>query len=328
MVKRKSKFLYLNVMIGLIIAIILSGCSGSKATTTDTAASSQKQEDPGKPQYGGELKISSPIEPANLGNPPEQVGSGFLHMMTPVLETLGKFDEKGVMQPLLAEKWETDPKAKTITYYLKRGIKFHDGTDFNAEAVKWNIELFQKAKRGEVDGIKSIDVVDNSTVRVNLDKWNSSLNNALCFWIQMISPTAYEKNGKDWAANHPVGTGAFKFDAWERGVSIKYKKNENYWQKGLPYLDGIEYKIISDPMTASAAFQQREVDASFYLPVDRVLELERTISTKSSRYKQALATEKMGLYQIAEIRILHGPIQRSEKHCPMLLMRKPLLKRS
>ncbi|MDQ6596685.1 ABC transporter substrate-binding protein [Bacillus salipaludis] len=289
MMKRKSKSLYLTVMIGLIIAVILSGCSGSKTTTSDSQASSKKQEAPGKPQYGGVLKISSPIEPANLGNPPEQVGSGFLHMMAPVLETLGKFNEKGEMQPLLAEKWETNPEEKTITYYLKKGIKFHDGTDFNAKAVKWNIELFQKAKRGEVDGIKSIDVVDDSTVRVNLTEWNSSLNNALCFWIQMISPTAYEKNGKDWASGHPVGTGAFAFDSWQRGVSIKYKKNENYWQKGLPYLDGVEYKIIPDAMTASAAFQKREVDASFYLPVDRVLELE-----KNDQYKVVTLTTGLG----------------------------------
>ncbi|WP_051591066.1 ABC transporter substrate-binding protein [Bacillus sp. UNC438CL73TsuS30] len=289
MMNRKSKSLYLTVMIGLIIAVILSGCSGSKTTTSDSQASSKKQENPGKPQYGGVLKISSPIEPANIGNPPEQVGSGFLHMMAPVLETLGKFNEKGEMQPLLAEKWETNPEAKTITYYLKKGIKFHDGTDFNAKAVKWNIELFQKAKRGEVDGIKSIDVVDDSTVRVNLTEWNSSLNNALCFWIQMISPTAYEKNGKDWAASHPVGTGAFAFDSWQRGVSIKYKKNENYWQKGLPYLDGVEYKIIPDAMTASAAFQKREVDASFYLPVDRVLELE-----KNDQYKVVTLTTGLG----------------------------------
>ncbi|MFD0825059.1 ABC transporter substrate-binding protein [Neobacillus sp. M.A.Huq-85] len=289
MMNRKSKSLYLTVMIGLIIAVILSGCSGSKTTTSDSQASSKKQEDPGKPQYGGVLKISSPIEPANIGNPPEQVGSGFLHMMAPVLETLGKFDEKGEMQPLLAEKWETNPEAKTITYYLKKGIKFHDGTDFNAKAVKWNIELFQKAKRGEVDGIKSIDVINDSTVRVNLTEWNSSLNNALCFWIQMISPTAYEKNGKDWAASHPVGTGAFAFDSWQRGVSIKYKKNENYWQKGLPYLDGVEYKIIPDAMTASAAFQKREVDATFYLPVDRILELE-----KNDQYKVVTLTTGLG----------------------------------
>ncbi len=289
MLKHKSKFLYLNVMIGLIVAMILSGCSGSKSNSSETSASPQKQVDPGKPQYGGTLKISSPIEPANLGVPPEQPGSGFVHMMTPVLETLGKFDDKGVMQPLLAEKWELDPQAKTITYFLKKGIKFHDGTDFNAEAVKWNIELFRQAKRGEVDGINSIDVVDESTVKINLTEWNSSLNNALCFWVQMISPTAFEKNGKDWATSHPVGTGAFEYDSWERGVAIKYKKNENYWQEGLPYLDGVEYKIIPDAMTASAAFQQGEVNASFYLPVDRVLELE-----KNDQYKVVTLTTGLG----------------------------------
>lgn len=121
------------------------------------------------------------------------------------LESLGRYNEAGQMEPWLAEDWEIDPTAKTITVKLKKGIKFHDGTDFNAEAVKWNMDEFLNYGRSEARDLESTDVIDEYTVRLNLKTWNSSILEALFYFVLMTSPTAFEENGKDWAINNPVG---------------------------------------------------------------------------------------------------------------------------
>jgi peptide/nickel transport system substrate-binding protein len=163
--------------------------------------------------------------------------------------------------------------AKTITLKLKKGVKFTDGTDFNAAAVKWNLEAFTAADRGELAKIKSYDVVDDYTLRCNLSEWDNTVLFALatsaCGLI--VSPTAWknapgattdkERNG--WAENNPVGTGPFTLVSWAKGTKQVYKKSPNYWGKGMPYLDGLEWNVIADPMTLMAAFQAKEVDVLF-----------------------------------------------------------------
>jgi peptide/nickel transport system substrate-binding protein len=76
----------------------------------------------------------------------------------------------------------------------------------------------------------------------------------------MISPTAFEAHGKEWCEKNPVGTGPFKFVSWERDVAIKYERNPDYWQKGKPYLDKVEFLIIADPMVRLASFESGEID--------------------------------------------------------------------
>lgn len=175
------------------------------------------------------------------------------------LEKLGKYDGEGKMQPLLAKSWEENPEELTITFELNQGIQFHDGTDFNAEAVKWNIEEFTNSARAELDGITEVKVLGDYTVQVILDKWNSSMLNNICHFVLISSPTAFEENGMDYVKDHPVGTGPFKFVSWTKDVSVVFEKNPNYWQEGKPYLDGVTFNFIGDPTTATSSLQVGEV---------------------------------------------------------------------
>ena len=102
-----------------------------------------------------------------------------------------------------------------------------------------------------------MDIVDDYTIRINVDKYQNNFLNFLAssYGGGMVSPTAFEKKGKEWARWNPVGTGPFKFVSFERGSKLTFAKWDGYWQKGKPYLDGIEFLFIRDPMTQQAAMR-------------------------------------------------------------------------
>jgi ABC-type transport system substrate-binding protein len=148
---------------------------------------------------------------------------------------------------------------KTITFKLRKGVKFHDGTDFNAQAAKFNLELMINSTRPVLKTIKSVDIVDDYTIRVNLSTYDALILYEMAQTAFMASPTAIEKNGKKWAETHAVGTGAFKLKKYERDVRVVLERNDEYWRKDRPYLDGLEMKVVKNPMTQIAALKTDEI---------------------------------------------------------------------
>jgi ABC-type transport system substrate-binding protein len=166
--------------------------------------------------------------------------------------------------------------AKTLTLTLRKGVKFHDGTDFNAEAVKWNLDQHMIAKKSGTEDLRSIDVINDYTVRINLTKWNNTVTSNLAQNIGMIiSPTAYKKNGEEWCAKNPVGTGPFQFVSWEKEVRSIYKKFDGYWQKGKPYVDRIEWTPINDSLTRQLSFRRGELDIILWIAAKDAGSLEK-----------------------------------------------------
>jgi peptide/nickel transport system substrate-binding protein len=295
-----GKFIYLTIAMCLLISVILAACttqSGKQEANNGTKSSSSdsKSTSSSGPAYGGTMKIIMLDTLTNLGYPAELRSNVTFYYNQPVLESLGIYDKEGKVIPWLAESWQTDPEKKTITFKLKQGIKFHDGTDFNAEAAKWNIEQYLAAKRPEVNGIQSVDVIDVNTVRLNLAAWDSGLLEAVAYYVKMISPAAVAKNGKDWAILNPVGTGPFKFVSWEKDVTVKFKKNENYWQKGKPYLDAIEYVFIKDRNTAANVFKTGGADVLTQMDPDVFLELEKSGKYTTWTDEKVFGTVAIGL---------------------------------
>lgn len=208
---------------------------------------------------GGVLKAIRSSFPKVLGYPPEQNPTDTIFALL-YGERLSEWDEKGNLISVLAESWDTDTKNKTITYHLRKGVKFHDGTPFNAEACRWNLQLGKETGR-LTDGqfVKSIDVVDEYTLRLTCTEYSSvSLLNY--GWLQQYSPTAFNTHGKEYLRTHAVGTGPFKLVDFQRDTFIKYEKNNDYWRKGLPLLDGVEVRFIPNPMTASMMMESKEAD--------------------------------------------------------------------
>jgi len=213
------------------------------------------------PRYGGTLRLSDIYDGVSIGYPPKMTKTYHFRQAAPAVETLFRIDNTGKPVPWLATGAKNNVAANMIALTLRKGVKFHDGTDFNAEAVKWNLEQCMSVKSGGTEKFKSIDMIDDYTVRINLTEWDSRVISNLAQILGMIiSPTAYKKNGEEWCANHPVGTGPFQFISWEKDVRTTYKKFEGYWQKGKPYLDRIECTPIIDPITREFSLKRGELD--------------------------------------------------------------------
>ncbi len=211
------------------------------------------------PQYGGTLRMLHHMSPGNLGAPWRPWTGNDRPLARFAVESLVGLDTNGEPAPQLAISWEANPDTKTITFTLRRGVKFHDGTDFNAEAVKWNLEMYRKGPNTDLKLVTSVDVIDHYRIRLTLSGWDPLFVQALSSTSagRMVSPTAAQKLG-DEALRTPVGTGPFKLASFEPNVSLKYSRFENYWQKGLPYLDAVEINYVRDPVVRLASFTKGE----------------------------------------------------------------------
>ena len=210
-----------------------------------------------------------------------------------VLEGLTKINMDGKITPLLAESWSTDPDGKVYTFKLKKGVKFHDGEAFDASDVKFSFERAKapgstnKAKKAVFDNISSIDTPDPQTVIVILNNADGN------FLFRMGENTAVILDPKSapTTATRPIGTGPFKFGAWERGQYVRLDRNPNYWQKGLPYLDRIVARFIPDASTRSAALEAGEAQYAGYSAVNyadvKRLQANPALDTTTKGYEMA-----------------------------------------
>jgi peptide/nickel transport system substrate-binding protein len=222
------------------------------------------------PKKGGTLRVGFYVEAATMD--PHLSGSKIdRQVYHNVYDPLVIIDNKLQVKPNLAESWQT-PDPTTLIFKLRQGVKFHDGTDFNAEAVKFNFERMasepKSVRKGEIANIGSVEAVDPSTVKLILKKPDASLLATLTDRAgMMISPETLKKMGPDLERNAAgAGTGPFEFVEWVKDDHITLKRNENYWNKqGGPYLDQIRYRPIPDDTVKLQSLQAGEIDVMDYL---------------------------------------------------------------
>jgi peptide/nickel transport system substrate-binding protein len=248
-----KRVLVFLVFLGILV-LLIAGCSSTPSNATTPAAAQPPASKTATAQYGGVLKIISGMGPVAFGYPPKSNpmdGPGF----SGVLESLIGVDKVGEPTPLLATGWSVSDDGKSVTFNLHKGVKFHDGSDFNAAAVKWNMDLDMEAKL--ITTVTSVDVIDDYTVKYNLPQYSSVVFTQVSD-IVFISPTAVAKNGVDWAKTNAVGTGPFMQKEFKRDVSVTKVKFDGYWNKGLPYLDGMSNVFIPDTTSAKISFEAGE----------------------------------------------------------------------
>lgn len=256
----KSKFgskKLVGIFISLLIA--LAACSsGTSDTATETTVTSENGNEDDR--YGGTLRVVVGESIVNIGLPHLIRARGDVVVSNTAYETLGRYNASGEPEPWLAEGWEANPEEKTITVTLKQGITFHDGSDFNAEAVKWNLEMYRDANRSEAAALDTIEVLDEYKLQLNLTYWDTNIFSTLFCNAAMASLTAYNEKGEEWLQNNPVGTGPFVFSEWIRDEKVTFVRNENYWIEGQPYLDAVEFQTIGETSTAEAAMIAGDFD--------------------------------------------------------------------
>ncbi len=195
-------------------------------------------------------------------------------------ESLLKFDQKMQFQPNLAEAWEVSADGLTYTFHLRKGVKFHDGTEFSAAAVKANFDRVTDPKnhlRREYmyRMVDHTEVVDNYTVRVVLKHpFSPFLNQVASASAGMVCPSAIEKYGRD-VAFHPCGTGPYLLEAYNPSEFLRVRKNPAYHRAGYPKLDGIDFRVVVENTTRSAMMETGEAQFAFPMPAEQAKRLER-----------------------------------------------------
>lgn len=189
-------------------------------------------------------------------------------------------DKEMKLKNVLAESYTVSDDGITYTVKLREGIKFQDGTDFNAAAVKANLDRASDPanhlKRYNLyKNIAKTEAIDPTTVKITLKQPFSAFINILAHpATAMISPAALEKYGKE-IGFHPVGTGPYELDTWNQTDFVKVKKFAGYWQPGLPKLDSITWRPVADNNTRAAMLQTGEAQFAFPIPYEQAALLEK-----------------------------------------------------
>ena len=252
-------------LVGLLLGS--AACGGGDGDDSGPAQEGTVEDvsEQGDPVEGGEITVGLEAETnswlpgeGSFGNPGTTVAYA-------LYDPLMKRTADGEIRPYLAESMEPNADLTAWTLKLRPDIQFHDGTPLNGEALKTIFDTYLMAPTSNVANtladVASLDVVDDLTVEYKLKQANAAFPDVLTGspgWP--FSPTAAAEFGPDAGAN-PVGTGPFSFVSWQRDSNLVLEKNENYWQEGLPYLDGITFRPIPDEDTRLSSLQSGDIDA-------------------------------------------------------------------
>jgi peptide/nickel transport system substrate-binding protein len=241
---------------------ILRTALAAGASLLVAAGTAEAQKQGGSITVGQELDIPG-FDPLKVGvfDTSAQIAAAL------IFDTLTYLDEKGEPQPKLALSWTHSDDYKTWTYKLRPGVRFHDGTPFNAQAVKENFDR-QKDPANKcrcafyLSGTHDVQAPDELTLVYNLnDPSVTAPANASFPGVTntVQSPTAWKVKGDDYNRN-PVGTGPYILKSWTAGDRMVLEKNPDYWNKGHPYLDRIILKPLPDAQARFASLQSGEAD--------------------------------------------------------------------
>lgn len=240
--------------------------AAAASTASAAAATSTTQ-----PITGGTLNLSLIEEPNSL-DPASTIEATASSVMAYIYDSLVYIGPDRLPHPWLAEKWELSTDGTQITFTIRTGVKFHDGTDLDGAAVKANFDRIlnpatASPAKAQLGTLQSIDLIDPSTTRFNFKTpYAPFFTNISISYGGIVSPAAVTKYGSTYGHN-PVGTGPFKLTSWPTGQGLTLSKYDGYQQfradyqnTGPAYLDTISYKIISEAATRLAAFEKGELD--------------------------------------------------------------------
>ncbi len=205
-----------------------------------------------------------------------------------VYENLLKYDLNDFsIKPSLAEKWEIAPDAKSATFYLRKGVKFHDGTDFNAAAVKFNFERTKAINRAPAKYLELIDkveVIDDYAIKFQATKpwafWEDAFATRKA--LSIVSPDFVKKHAGDdqWATkymhDHTCGTGPYMVSEWIHGQVVKLKKFDGYWQGWKENsFDNVFVKMVREPANCLLMLKKGTANIAFDIPEAKLAELQK-----------------------------------------------------
>jgi peptide/nickel transport system substrate-binding protein len=238
-----------------VLALVTGACAGAPPTSTTGGATAAPTAE-AKPVTGGTLTFSINSDITDM-DPLRSRLFVDRNLMYQMYDSLVRIDAKGTIIPWLAEKWVVSEDGKTYTFSLRKDVKYHDGSVFDAESVKWNLDRYRSttgsARAGELSPLSNITVVDASTVKVEL---KSAFAPFLSLLVDragmMLSRKVVEAGGDDFTRKaFKAGTGPFVLTEAVKDDHYTFVKNAEWWYKApngdkLPYLDKVTFKPITD----------------------------------------------------------------------------------
>ncbi|MFC3644571.1 ABC transporter substrate-binding protein [Aquibium oceanicum] len=217
-----------------------------------------------KPVEGGTLNIGF-ISDVRTLDPIQSTQWTERQILFLIFDTLVEIEPDFSLKPRLAKSWEFSDGGKKLVLKLQEGVKFHDGSPFNAEAVKWNLDTRRdpdgtSSQKKQLDAIEDVVATDEHTVTITMKMPYPPLLALLADRAGlMVSPAAAKEFGEDLGSN-PVGTGPFTLDKWTRGSRIDLQKNPEFWQDGLPHLDAVTFNDIPTNVVGIQRMSVGELD--------------------------------------------------------------------
>lgn len=292
-IKMEKNRMLRNLIMFFVLAFMVSvmGACSTSSNSSNGSENGARSEEKGGSLIIARLSDATRLDPHFITDIPS---ANIIYQK--VYETLVVPNQDMEIEPLLATEWKQLDEV-TWEFSLKEGVKFHDGTPFNAEAVKVTFDRVLDPETGspqreKLSMIKEIEIVDEYTVLMHLDYPYAPLLSILASNEgSIISPKAIKENGES-LSQHPVGTGPFIFESWNTGQDITLIKNESYWGQE-PNLEEVIFKVVPEDATRLALIETGEAHVSDQVPVTELDRIEN--SNSMSLYRtEGLGVEYIG----------------------------------
>lgn len=249
---QKQKIIFTLMVVLLMVSLM--GCTQKALETTQGTKEKQVV-----------VAVSSDVGVDQLDAASYQ---GLIQTYPMIYDSLVEYGDKGEIIPSLAETWDISEDGKVYTFHLRKGVKFSDGTDFNAEVAKFSIERWYgnpaNSSLSVSNAIKKVEVVDAATLKLTFDKKYYPFLTELTYPrpVRIISPSAMEPKGDPKGKFvKAIGSGAWMVESYTKDQQVTLVPNPNYWGE-KPILSRIVLKVIPDPQSRIMALQSGEVDIS------------------------------------------------------------------
>lgn len=218
------------------------------------------------PKRGGWLKVATDDSAVGLDPHLAMVMSTFT-FTEHVYQCLLRYNYKMELEPCLATSWE-QPDPMTYIFHLRKGVKFHNGREMTSEDIKYSYDRIMDPKTGSptaelIKPIKSVEAVDKYTVRIRLKETFPDFLNFAAFERNTAIVPKEEVLKHGTLQKVMVGTGPFKLKEYKHGIGATYVRNEDYWEPGIPYIDGFDFLVVKDESSRLAGIRKNLYDIAW-----------------------------------------------------------------